>query len=206
MARIASRLVTRGFRAVAFDMPAHGHSTGDRVTALSMAGAIGAVARKTGPAHAIIAHSLGATATALALRDGLDVERVVLLAPAAEPTYFARQLARTLGLSKARTEGMLDRIRLAIGGDWNRVTVDAFAPEMTARLLLVHDPNDPDVPWSHGDAIASAWPDSKLLPVVGLGHRNILRNSEVIEAAVAFVDGSRTGGTVGGRPYGGRAA
>jgi pimeloyl-ACP methyl ester carboxylesterase len=189
MVRFASRLVTRGYKAVAFDMPAHGRATGDRVTVVQMADTIRAVAGETGPVHGVVGHSLGATATALALRDGMHADRVVLLAPAAEPTLFARRLAGLLGLSDERTEGMLRRVRAALGGDWERVSVPEFARSLTARLLLLHDPQDRDVPWEHGEAIACAWPGARLVPVAGLGHGRILQNPDVIEAAVAFLDG-----------------
>jgi pimeloyl-ACP methyl ester carboxylesterase len=198
MARLASRLVTRGFRAVTFDMPAHGRSTGDRVNVVQMAAAIRAVAGEVGPVCGVVAHSLGGAATAVALRDGLEVQRVVMLAPAAEPTYFARRLGALLGLPEARTEGMLRRICRELGGDWGRVSVPEFAPSMTAQLLLMHDPQDRDVPWEHGESIALAWPDADLKPVGGLGHRNILKSRDVIEATVAFLDG-RAAGSCGGR-------
>src|SRR5262245_27033253 len=76
-------LVDRGFSAVAFDAPGHGRSGGRLSSIVDMARALSAVAAKTPRVHAVIAHSLGGAATALALRDGLAAKRTVLVgAPA----------------------------------------------------------------------------------------------------------------------------
>jgi hypothetical protein len=43
---------------------------------------------------------MGATATAVALCDGLRARRIVMLAPMASPTTYARQFARMLGFGE----------------------------------------------------------------------------------------------------------
>jgi pimeloyl-ACP methyl ester carboxylesterase len=58
---------------------------------------------------------------------------------------------------------------------------------MTSPALIVHDVNDPDVPYSHGEEIARAWPGAELLTSTGLGHRAILRNPEVLRRTVDFL-------------------
>lgn len=183
-------LVAAGFRAVAFDMPAHGASTGRTVTVLDMGRALAAVAAAVGPLHAVIAHSLGGAAAALALDGGLVAERVVLLAPAAEPSHFARKLARIAGLSEARTDGMLRKIAARLGGELDAFTVPEIARRLRAPALVLHDPDDREVPWSHGRAIAAAWRGAQLEAVTGVGHRRILRDGRVIELVVAFVRGA----------------
>ena len=51
---------------------------------------------------------------------------------------------------------------------------------MTVPALIVHDADDPDVPYGHGAEIAAAWPAAELVTTSGLGHRGILRDPEVI--------------------------
>ncbi|NIP80023.1 MAG: alpha/beta fold hydrolase, partial [Gemmatimonadetes bacterium] len=80
-AALVPRLVAAGYRVTAFDMPAHGISTGRRTSVLGMAAAIRTVADTLGPLAAVIGHSAGATAAALAAGDGLKAGRCVLLAP-----------------------------------------------------------------------------------------------------------------------------
>src|SRR5262249_32679206 len=76
-----------GFRVVTFDMRAHGGSSGRRLSAFGMSRVIRAVGQIFAPIRGVIAHSLGGTASIIALSQGMQIERAVLLAPAAEPNY-----------------------------------------------------------------------------------------------------------------------
>jgi pimeloyl-ACP methyl ester carboxylesterase len=182
-------LVAEGYRVVAFDMPAHGRSSGRQVGVAEMAHAIATIAEALGPVHAIVAHSLGGAATALAISRGLAVARVVLLAPAAEPTFFARRAAAMMGLPDEQRDGMLRLIEARLGQPLSTLDVRRLAPKLRAALLVMHDPEDSEVPWAHGLGIAEAWPDARLERLTGLGHRRLLRDAQVITQTVAFVDG-----------------
>jgi pimeloyl-ACP methyl ester carboxylesterase len=198
LAPFVAPLVERGYRAVAFDQPAHGLSSGKRVTALDMARAVRDVAEDTAPLigprglapaplAGVVAHSLGALATVLALRDGLSAARVVLLAPSAEPSYFARKAASFLGLSEPRTEGMVRRLREQLGGSFDPLDARVLARDLETPALVMHDPEDRDVPWEHGKAIADAWPGARFERLHELGHRRLLRDPAVIEGSVEFL-------------------
>ena len=50
-----------------------------------------------------------------------------------------------------------------------------------------HDRDDPDVPYAHGEQIASAWPRAELMTTAGLGHGMLVRDPNVIRRAVAFL-------------------
>ena len=69
------------------------------------------------------------------------------------------------------------------------VSVPANAPAMTVPLLAFHDREDPEVPWSESEEIVAAWPGARLVTTVGLGHREILRDRDVIRQAVGFLSG-----------------
>ena len=180
-------LVEAGFRVVAFDQPAHSHSGGRRTTVLKMAEALQSIARAIGPLHAVVAHSLGATATALALFDNLPAKRAVLLAPPAAAPHFARRLAEALGLSAERTEGMLAEVQRQVGVHLASIDVRAFAAWMRQPALILHDVGDRDVPFAHGRAIAEAWPAARFIPLSGVGHTRILSDEEVLRSTVAFL-------------------
>jgi pimeloyl-ACP methyl ester carboxylesterase len=180
-------LVEAGFRVVAFDQPAHGHSRGKRTTVLKMAEALKSIARAAGPLHAVVAHSLGATATALALFDHLPAQRAVLIAPPADAPHFARRLAVLLGLSSERTEGMLAQIQRDIGAHLGSLDLRRIAEWIRQPALILHDMADREVPFSHGRAIADVWPMARLVPLAGLGHSRVLADADVVRTTVAFL-------------------
>jgi pimeloyl-ACP methyl ester carboxylesterase len=190
MGRFVAPFVAAGFHVVAFDQPAHGRSTGTRTNLPEMARAVQAVARKVAPVYGVIAHSLGATATALAISRGLAVERTVLIAPPAEVEHYTSTFAASLGLPAARAAGMLAQIERNIGVPASSLDVRRVAPAQRVPLLVMHDAQDREVPFAHGQAIANAWPGARLERLSKLGHRRMLADAKTIEAAVRFIRGT----------------
>jgi len=178
-------LLRAGYYVAAPDLPAHGDSAGKRTNVLEMADAILRVGRRLGPVHAVIAHSLGAAATVIALAEGLGAERAVLIAPPTDLPRYPREFARTLGLSQRSTAGLISRIDRLLG----RQAIDLvrLAGRQDARGLVMHDPEDREVPFADARALASAWPGARLLPVPGAGHTRALRHPDVISGAIGFL-------------------
>jgi pimeloyl-ACP methyl ester carboxylesterase len=184
MVPIASALVQRGHSATVFDMPAHGRSDGRTTTLPEMADAVGAVARATGAPDAVVGHSLGAAAVVLALRDGVDATAAALLAPVAEPWLFLRRLADLLAFSDARYDGLVAQIEERAGTAIHAIDGATAARSLTARALILHDPADRQVPFSHGEALANAWAGATLHATQGLGHRRLLYDASAMARIV----------------------
>ena len=180
-------LLAAGYHVVGFDQPAHGGSTGDRATLVSMVEAVRSVAWRVRPLHAVIAHSLGATAVALALTQDVRVERSVLMAPPVEMTHHVRGFAKAMGFS---AEGMLRELRHTLGTDLDSFDLRRHAPAHRTPILVLHDPEDKEVPFAPARAFAEIWPDTELQTVAGAGHRRMLANPAVVSAAIEFVNGS----------------
>jgi len=188
MARFVRPLVERDFRVVAFDLPAHGAAEGREATILDLATAVRDVAREQ-RANVIVAHSLGATATSLAIaKQGVSPERVVLYAPAAAVPPYLHQLATALELPPEREVGLFASVRARLGVDLESLDLRRIAPTMRVPALFIHDPEDDEVSFSDTRAIAEAWPHARLLALPGIGHRAGLREPSVIDAAAEFVD------------------
>jgi len=192
MAAFVAPLVAAGRRVVAFDQPAHGRSSGQRATLIDLAGAVRAVADAVGPLDAIVAHSLGATASALAVTWGLPASRLVLIAPPGNVPYFARAFARQLGLSAARAEGMLVQLRKQIG-DLDALELASLRPSARTSALVLHDRGDREVPFEHGAALARAWAGTRFVPLDGLGHGRVLRDPGVVQLVTSFAAGRDDG-------------
>lgn len=208
LAAFVAPLVAQGLRVVAYDAPSHGASGpgayGPRSSSIpEFAAALTAVVAAHGPAHALIAHSMGGTAAAVALCDGLSAGRVVLLAPMASPESYARGLAATLGLGQGTYRRMVARVERRVGAPMRHFDV----PELGRAIampptLVVHDRGDRFTPSTDGAAIAEAWPSARLRLTDGLGHRRLLSDPAVVADVVDFAGAgaSAARGVAAGRP------
>ena len=183
---LVAPLLRAGYYVAAPDLPAHGDSAGTRTHVIDMADALLRVGRRIGPVHAVIAHSLGAAATVIALAEGLGAERAVLIAPPTDLPRYARGFARMIGLSPRSASRMVSRIDRLLGGR-DALDLTRLAGRQRANALILHDPADREVPFADSRALASAWPGATLLPLSGAGHSRALRHPEVISRAVGFV-------------------
>jgi len=179
-------ILAAGRSAVAFDAPGHGESAGRLSSLPQFVEALFAVAREIDAPRAVVAHSMGGAATAMAMRRGFEVERAVFLAPAANPGAYTRRFAQALGISADVRERMERRFEARFGFRWEELDVPAAALQMTAPLLVFHDDEDREVPWSNGAQIARAWPGARLVTTRGLGHKRIVHDPDVVAEAVAF--------------------
>lgn len=180
-------LLARGFKVVACDAPGHGESGGATSNLLQFSRALRAVAALEGPAHAVIAHSLGGAAAAHALSDGLDVTRAVFLGVPADIGAYFRNFLASVGIPEARHREIERRLEERFGFRWTELAFHLVGPRMSAPLLVLHDKEDQEIPWSDGAAIARAWPGATLVTTEGLGHRRILRDPAVLRRATEFV-------------------
>ena len=189
---LAQALVGAGFRVVLFDAPAHGISMGSQASLPQFSQALRVVADAMGPVHGLIGHSLGGAAVSLAMRKGLQTRRAVLLAPPADVVLFSRAFAKHLHLPLRAHNVMRRNLESRLQIRWEELHVPTLARSMTAPALIVHDRNDPDVPYAHGEEIAAAWPGAELLTTSGLGHRAVLWDPEVIRRTVTFLSDGLT--------------
>lgn len=189
LAAFVPALTAQGFRAVAFDAPGHGASEGRRSSIVHFANALQALSAQEGQAHAVIAHSLGAAAVVRAITRGVGIERAVFIGPTGGPRDWSERFRRQLGVPPHVMSAMRERSERWLGARWEEFDVPRLARGQSAPLLILHDRDDDEVPWSDGAAIAEAWPGARLVTTTGLGHRRILRDERVVSQAVAFVKG-----------------
>lgn len=188
-------LRANGFRVVMFDAPAHGASDSGpagqgRTHGLEFAAALGAVATRFGPAHTVIAHSMGVVPTLLAQTRGeLSVQQHVLLAPMRDlDTHFDR-LADQLGIGPRVRASMTVQAERLVGYPVAGVDVRLLARSVEpVPLLVIHDRGDRET--SHDDSVqlVQDWAGSaRLISTDGLGHRRLLIDAEVIDETVRFI-------------------
>ena len=187
----AQALAAAGYRAVAFDGPAHGASPGRRTTLPEFGAAIQAVADAVGPVWGVVAHSFGAAATAglpVHFNGGQLLPRLVLLSvPGSTPAVFQR-FAELLALSPKVMTRMLAFVERQGGRRAESFSLTRPGHAVPARrALLFHDRADETIPFAEAEAIARHWPALDFRPTTGLGHNRILRDAAVIAQTVAFL-------------------
>lgn len=182
-----------GFRVVAFDQPAHGRSEGHRTGLPDLAEATALVAGAHGGVQAIIAHSLGATASALALVRGMPAKRIVMVSPPSDLVGYSRRFARWYWLPERVRDAMQKSIEERYDMRWSEVELERIAPRLAADALVIHDRTDRMVPFKQGARFARAWRGARLVETRGLGHGRILEDRGVIASAVDFLRGGDGG-------------
>jgi len=186
----APHLLAKGWAAVAFDQPAHGHSSGGLCTLPDFVRTVAAVGRRYGDAEGVVAHSLGGAAVTLALDDGWTAKRVVLIAAAADPQAATRRFARFVRLGEHLRPRLHDALARRTGVPIDGLHIEHHAPRRAQPALIVHDVFDRDVPVEEAEQYAAHWPGSTLLKTRHLGHRRIVDDESVMTAAIAFLAGT----------------
>ncbi|WP_137896552.1 alpha/beta fold hydrolase [Ramlibacter sp. 2FC] len=188
---LAAALQARGLRPILLEMPAHGRSAGATSNLPQFARAIDYVCarlREQGRApQAVVAHSLAANAGAYAASRGLDLARLVLLAPPASPQAFTRLFAQVFGLSETTRAAMQSHIEAREAVLMARFEPAAVGPRIGAATLVVHDRQDRVNRFADGQAYAQAIPGARLLATEGLGHRRLLKDGGVLQAVADFL-------------------
>jgi pimeloyl-ACP methyl ester carboxylesterase len=195
LTRFVAPLVDRGLQPVAFDGLGHGRSdpglhragTSD---AVELGRSLDAVAARFGPARAVVAHSMGALSTLLALRDGwVGAERLAFVAPFPGVPDLADRLRTDLRLGPRTMRRVLELAERRTGYDPRTLDLAAMATQVERPdLLVVHDLLDREAPHARSVELVAGWPGAQLLSTVALGHRRILADAAVAGAVARFAD------------------
>ncbi|MFL5808203.1 MAG: alpha/beta hydrolase [Flavisolibacter sp.] len=183
-------LIKKGYEVAAFDAPAHGYSTGKKITVVVYKKLLHYVYGNYGPFQNFIAHSFGGLILSLALEEiPHDASyKVVLIAPAAETETAIDNFFRVLRLDvDIRPE--FENIILEIGGKPARwYSISRVAPEIKAQVLFLQDKDDEMTPISDVEPIMKKnYPNFHFVISEGLGHRRIYRDVNSFNTIMEFL-------------------
>lgn len=181
-------LVKEGFTVLAFDAIAHGQSEGKQITVLQYKAMICYINEKFGNIYAMIAHSFGGLAAALAMEELTNVEKLVLIAPAAETSTAINNFFKQLQLTeKIRT----DFNKLLI--NFANKPIDYFSIgrallNVEANVLWIQDTDDLICPYTDAQKVQQLQlPKLKFILTKGLGHNRIYREKSTVNTAIDFL-------------------
>ena len=191
LGHFAEPLVQKGYRVVAYDMPAHGDSEGKTTNLLDVSEITAQICNKYGPVHSIIAHSFGGMALCNAVnRNNLKVNKAVLVASPCTFEYILESFRSILNFTQEVADIMVERIRKRLleerKVDFYELSVDSFSTTLNFPFLVIHDRDDKVVSYSQGVGYANNLPDVEFVTTEGLGHRRILKDPEIMNKIIEF--------------------
>ena len=176
-------LLGRGARVVSLDLPAHGESGGVTASPLDCGAAIAALGAHIGPLAGAIGHSGGCPSIAIAMRGGLRVQRVALIATPERWERYVRWFAQEEGVDPER---LIDTLR-ARGVDVASLVLPETASTFDVPALIVHSLDDRTTKIEGAQRVAAAWRGSEFLTVDGLGHMRILKDPAIVDRVAQFI-------------------
>jgi pimeloyl-ACP methyl ester carboxylesterase len=194
-AAIIGALVERGFAAVALDVPAHGESTGNELTAVKFIAAIERTLARLGPAHAVVGHSMGGAMSLFSVAHTGGASRVALVSAPSSLKRELQRFARAVGLSKRGTAAFIASVERHVGRPAADFDVRHIAGKVALPLLLIHDQDDRRVPVVEAARAAHVLVGAELMVTHGLGHYRLLADPTVVTAIVDFVAAQETTGS-----------
>ncbi len=193
MSRFVPPLLDQGFRVISIDLPGHGQSSGRTFHLPLAVSALHAVKDKLGDFQMALSHSLGGAVMATTLagtipdRPSLAVEKLVLISSPDSMRKIFDDFSTMVGLSKKANTHLHGVVTQLTGKTTDDFSTGAQLQTIEKQLLLIHAPDDKEVPFSQSESIQRLNPDATLEPAVGLGHRRIIAADDVVQRAVEFL-------------------
>ena len=184
---VAQQLLTTGFDVVAIDMPAHGHSNGHTSNPHMFAQTIQLAQQQLGEFEAIVGHSMGAGATAIAVGRGVSTKKMVLISGPSSIENVLRRFAGFIGLNKNGANKFVTFISKFVGSTPQELDTQVLLKDSTIPTLIIHDEQDVEVPASESKRLASVLKNGQLFLTNNLGHRKILKSAEILQRIVSFI-------------------
>lgn len=185
--KIADELLKLGYSTISFDAPAHGKSKGKTTIMSDFIASILEIEKQFGPFEVAIGHSLGGMSVLNAIKDGLQVNKAVIIGSGDIVQDILDDFIAKLRLKQEISE----RLRNLFEEKYH-VKMDDFSAYRAAQkieipVLVIHDKDDPEVPVKAGIHIHKQLKNGTLYLTEGLGHRKILGNQNVIKKTLEFI-------------------
>lgn len=187
MAPFVPGLLKAGFSAVALDAPAHGESEGVATNAVDYGRAVASFANSFGKIGGAVTHSVGSAAALYAFARGVKVNGSVHISGPASMSRVIRRGGQAGGLNESAIDRLESLMEKNVGVPLSVLSLAELKHGFQHRSLILHDPEDLEMPVSESEELYREWAGSTLCLVHDVGHRRILRSPEVISNSIEFI-------------------
>ncbi|WP_445738079.1 alpha/beta hydrolase [Mariniflexile sp.] len=179
-------LKSEHYNIMAIDAPAHGDSGSKIFNAVLYSECIYAVIKQFDPS-VVIGHSIGGTASALAINNHtLATEKLILLGAPSNFDEVIDNYVKIMGYNKKVIKAINNYYLKHFGYFPEFYTVENFSKNIHAKGLIIHDKKDRIISYKDALHISKYYKNSKLIKTVGLGHG--LKNETVYNHILEFLN------------------
>jgi len=181
-------LIQRGYSALTYDAPGHGASQGKTSSYFEFTDTIRTLLSSPNghEIRGVIAHSLGGSAVVNSIeKENLALD-AVLIAPALRLKEVLYGFFDYVGLPRAIYEIIIKEYEDQFGYNMHRDNPANLLNEINSKILIVHDKNDPTIPYADSKEISEKFPNIELHATERLGHKKVLADSSVVNRAIDY--------------------
>lgn len=186
--KIADKLLENGFMTISFDGPAHGESTGKNTMMNEFVIATKEIEKKYGLFEIAIGHSLGGMAVLNSIKQGLQIKKAICIGAGDNITDIIADFVNKLELKPKMVRKIKQHFYKKFKEDIDDYSASTSAKEVLIPTLVIHDTEDKDVLVSCAHNIRQNLKQGELLITNGLGHRRILKDNNVINRIIEFIN------------------
>lgn len=187
MSGFINPLASKGVQLIAIDAPAHGHATGTQSNPMRFVESMFLAEQAFGPFYSVVGHSMGGGCALYSVAEGLSAQKVVSIAGPASFKKVSKRFANIIGLADKVADRFVQHVEQVVGIPFREIDLVSRVPELQQSALIVHDKDDQEIPFKDAKSLVNALSDAYLYDTVGLGHRQIMRASLVIDTVSNFV-------------------
>jgi hypothetical protein len=115
------------------------------------------------------------------------LKAAVFLAPILDIRQALARFAVRAQLAPWTRRSLKRRVRRFGAERWPELTIGAEADIPNASMLVMHDSEDPEAPFTTSEALAERRPDTRLIELRGLGHYRLLNDPTVVDSVAEFL-------------------
>lgn len=186
--KIADKLLENGFMTISFDAPAHGKSTGKTTMMNEFVKTAQFLEKEFGPFEIALGHSLGGMTVLNAIKQGLNAKKGIVIGSGDVITDIIKEFVAKIQLKPIMADKIKHQFYKNYGEDIDNYSAYIAAKSVKIPILVIHDTEDAEVPVSCAHHIRQNLEQGEILITNGLGHSRILKDSQVIDRIIEFIN------------------